>query len=109
MGIRMDQFVGLNPWASALVEGERVFAYTQETTRVYPDGRREVMPPKPIHESSVKKEDSGKIYLGMFQDKYPLSKYTAPDGKVYFGAVQDSSWSSGPMFFLALKDEITRF
>ena len=104
MGIRMDQFMGLNDWACSFVQGEKVFAYTEQVTRVYPDGREERMPDKLVYKSSVHSEPSGH-YTGMFDQEHGLTKYTFPDGKVYQEAVQADPWSSGPVFFLALKDE----
>jgi hypothetical protein len=52
----------------------------------------------------VLQENSGKSYTGMFDNKYWLSRYTLPTGEVYEEFVQASPWSSGPVFFLALKD-----
>jgi hypothetical protein len=42
-------------------------------------------------------------YHGMFDDEYPLSEHTLPDGTVYIEALQAEPWSSGPCFFIALK------
>ena len=105
MGIRCDQFMGLNEWASNFVKGEPVFVCTEEVTRVYPDGRRETLKPRPVFEPSVKMEESGELYSGMSEDEYPLHKYTFPDGRVYFEKLQAAPWSSGPVHFLALQDE----
>ena len=104
MGIRMDQFMGLNEWARKLVEGEEVFVYTERVTRVYPDGRKEALPDRPVKERSIRKEESGEHYRGMFDNEYPLFKYAFPDGRVLREKVQSSPWSSGPVFFLALQD-----
>lgn len=105
MGIRCDQFMGLNEWASNFVKGEPVLVCTEEVTRVYPDGRRETLEPRSVHESSVKIEESGEFYFGMFEDEYHLHKYTFPDGRVYFERLQAARWSSGSVHFLALQDE----
>lgn len=105
MGIRCDQFMGLNEWALNFVEGEPVFVCTEEVTRVYPDGRRETLEPRPVHESSVKVEESGEFYSGMFETEYHLHKYTFPDGRVFLERVQAAPRSSGPVHFLALQDE----
>ena len=102
---RLDQFMGLNEWASNFVKGEPVLVCVEEVTRVYPDGRRETLEPRPVHESSVKMEESGEFYSGMFGDEYPLHKHAFPDGRVYFERVQAEPQSSGPVFFLALQDE----
>lgn len=100
--MRCDQFMGLNPWARKLVEGESVLAYTEEIVRVYPDGRREPQEPRPVYVCTVKTEESGEYFTGMFEEDYPLHKYTFPDGSVYYEMVQADPWSSGPCFFLAL-------
>jgi hypothetical protein len=96
--------MGLNEWALNFVKGEPVLVCTEEGTRVYPDGRRETFA-RPVYEPSVKKEESGRSYVGMFEDEYPLYKYTFPDGQVYFEDLQAAPWSSGPVHFLALRDE----
>lgn len=101
MGIRCDQFMGLNEWASKFVKGEPVLVCTEEVTRVSPDGRRETLEPRPVYESSIKMEKSGEFYSGMFEDEYHLHKYTFPDGTVYFEKLQATPWSSGPVHFLA--------
>jgi hypothetical protein len=105
MGIRCDQLMGLNEWASDFIKGELVLVWVEEVTRVYPDGRREKIEPRPIYQSSIKKEESGEFYLGMFDNTYPLHKYTFPDGRIYFEVLQVERWSSGPVHFLALQDE----
>jgi len=73
---------------------------------VYPDGREEEMLPKEVLASVVQQVPSGKSFTGMFPDEvYPHYRYIFPDGKVYEDAVQASPWSSGPVIFLALRDE----
>jgi hypothetical protein len=103
MGMRMDQHFGLNPWASNFVLGEQI-PVTEKTTRIYPDGTKEEFV-KEVDISKVKKEPSGGLYVGMFEDEFPLYRYTFPDERTFFEAVQSDQWSSGPCFFLALKDE----
>lgn len=47
---------------------------------------------------------SGGTYSGY--DEYPLHIYLSPSGDtLYWEALQEVIWSSGPMMFLALKDE----
>lgn len=50
-------------------------------------------------------EPSMNFYQGMFDDEYPLHRYVFSDGRVLVEAVQAEPWSSGPCFFLALKDK----
>ena len=73
--MRCDQFAGLNEWA---------WNATQ-------------LP-------STYKVESGATFTGMFGCKYPLFCYTFEDGRVFTEHVQASPWSSGPVFFLSLKD-----
>ena len=106
MGIRMDQIHGLNPWAEDFVKGEQVFAYTERVVRVYPGDREdETQPDHDVYVSTIKMEESGEHYPGMFDNEYPLHKHTFPDGSVYFERVQQITLSSGPCIFLALQDE----
>lgn len=105
MGIRCDQHMGLTGAAEELVRGNKVLLYTEKRKRTYPDGRVEWTPSQNIYDSDVREEDSGMSYTGMFEQKYELSRYIFPDGRVLTEAVQANPWSSGPVFFLALKDE----
>lgn len=102
---RSDQVIGLNSRAEKLIEGEQVLQYIEHVTRVSPDGRKEELGPNEVYGSSVLCEESGDTFTGMFKNNYPLMKYTFPDGRILFEKVQAEPWSSGPMFFLALKDE----
>ena len=98
---------GLNAWARKFVAGKRILEYTLETTRVYPDGRREASPPQRIYRRSVQEEASGEIYYGDFfaeEGGYPLNRYIFPDGRVFVEAVQMAPGDGGPTFHLALKD-----
>ena len=52
-----------------------------------------------IHDGTM--EPSGKYY----HDRYGLSRYRLADGRVFEEDIQAEPWSSGPVFFLALKDE----
>ena len=109
--MRCDQHMGLNGWAETFVAGEQVLQYTEKGTRIYPDGKEEPFE-RPILGSNVKIEQNGG-YDGMFSymreddesHDYPLFKHIFPDGRIYYEEVQESPWSSGPVFFLALKDE----
>ena len=109
MGMRMNQHLGLNEWAEQFVAGEPILLYTERITRLYPDERVEGVPDQPIHGSTVRSEPSGESFTGMFEDEYPLRKFTFPDGRVFYERVQADPWSSGPVFFLALQDERGRW
>lgn len=101
MGIRMDQFKGLNPAAMKLIRDNEVLVYTEAITRIYPDGR--------IEQFLEERKETGKAkygsFSGMFDDEYPLMEYFMKDGSKVREAIQAQPWSSGPVFFLALQDE----
>ena len=59
----------------------------------------------PRLEPCVRREPSGKGDYGAF-DPSPLMKYTLRNGRVLYELVQAEPWSSGPVTFLALADEI---
>lgn len=103
MGIRCDQLIGLNDWASDFVR-KPTRKYTDYVRRVYEDGMVNDLEVGG-EECLVKRELSGQRMLGMFDESYPLNKYTFPSGRVVFEFEQASPWSSGPVMFLALKDE----
>ena len=105
MGTRSDQYIGLNAWAANFVQGEPVLLYTEETTRNYPDGHTEQVDPRPVYGSSIEKEECGYIEGAWNDHVASLLKYTFPNGKTYQEAVQAEPWSSGPCYFVALKDE----
>lgn len=107
MGDRMDWHHGLSERARALVAGCGKPHYsrkTQPTKVVLPDGNEAVIR-VPVLESCVRVEPSGEHYTGMFDDEYPLHKYTLRNGTVYCERVQVADWDSGPNFFIALVDE----
>jgi hypothetical protein len=96
-------FAGLNKWARMVTEDKPVLVYVVEETRVYPDGRRTIEP-RPVYESSVKKEETGDFYsLGGEHYAYPLYKYVFRDGRVYYEEIQRSLETC--CIALALKDE----
>lgn len=104
MGMRTDQYIGLTEAACLLVRGERVIEYHSTETREFPDGKRVIVGPVPIYGSTVKRGRMGKID-GAFGNEFPLYAYTFPDGRVLTEYVQAEPWSSGPCYFVALKDE----
>ena len=105
MGIRETQVWGLNEWADQFLTSETVFSYTERSVRIYPDGREAAQPDRPVYKPAVEVVESGEHFEGMFGERYPLHKYTLPDGRVYYERVQAEPWSSGPCIFLAIQDE----
>ena len=106
--MRCDQHVGLNAPAQALLTGcgKKHFSNRYETVQaVLVESGESVEVLVPVMEPCVRREPSGRSFYGMFEDEYRLNKYTLRDGRVYYEEVQADPWSSGPVFFLALKDE----
>ncbi|MFA5025409.1 MAG: hypothetical protein WC503_02810 [Candidatus Shapirobacteria bacterium] len=102
--MRCDQFYGLNDWARSFLSSitkkcvEHVYRY-------YEDGTEEILPTRELEICQIKSEYSGKNVFGMYDNEYPLFKYTFPDGRVYKEYEQIIIHSSGPMIFTALKNE----
>lgn len=106
--MRTDQFMGLNDWARELLKGcgKTHFTGRYETRDVVAvEGEEESKIEAPVFEPCVLQEKSGLSYCGMFDNEYALSRYILRDGRVYYEYVQAEPWDSGPMFFVALRDE----
>lgn len=120
-----DRSMGLNVWAKKIVECDKVFLYTEETTRIYPDGHKEVVPPRSIYLPYNKESygiggdydsldyssyESGSEDRNYSEDVGSLNEYTFSDGRVFFERVQavhskKTGWlSSDEFYFLALKE-----
>jgi hypothetical protein len=99
--MRCDQYVGLNKWASDKVSRQQTVR--EVGARILPNGRavpfdRQVVVPV------AKVEVIGKI-TGAWKDVVAnLHRYTLPDGRVYEEFIQAEPWSSGPCYFIALKN-----
>jgi len=93
--------MGLTPAADELITAKETAV--EKGTRTFSDGRTEPFE-RTITVDLVKKETCG-TYLGMFDTEFGLYRYTLPNGKWYEEYVQAAPWSSGPLFYLALKDE----
>ena len=102
MGIRMAQPQGLNPWATKLVEGQLILLYSEHGVRTYPNGKTEEFN-KDIRGSNVASEQYDHYYGMGDEDVYPLMRYTVPDLGIVEECIHFTVWSSGPMIFLALK------
>jgi len=100
--MRCDQFMGLNSWASKLVNQTKTVKEVGE--RIADDGAIEPFS-RVVQIPVVKTEECGASFFGMFDEEYSLVKHILPDGRVFSEYVQAEPWSSGPCFFLALKDE----
>jgi len=97
--MRCDQYIGLNERGQKLVEGNLVVVQ-RKTIDTYPDGNvKEFEEVVEISDITIEATDNLAEGFGRF----PLHKYTLVDGTEYTEFVQVEPWSSGPMFFIALK------
>ena len=104
MGIRMDQWIGLNPRSEKIIVGQPVLLYTDLVRRTHKDGRVELFKPKKTYGTDTKTERIATI-AGAFDDVAGhLFRHTLADGTIYEEYLQANPWSSGPMYFVALKD-----
>lgn len=101
--MRTDQYIGLNPWARTFVEGQQEFLYTEEVTRTFPSGEVLVIAPRKVMGTNVVLSQYDEIE-GAFGNTFPLFSYKFSDGREYFEYVQAQPWSSGPCYYLALRD-----
>ena len=97
---RQTSIMGLNDWATKLVS--QTETVKEVGSRFWKGGKHEEF------EREVKilltiQEINGE-FEGMFGEKYPLKKYTLPNGLILQEYVQAGPWSSGPIIFLALKE-----
>lgn len=99
--MRMDQYRGLNTWArKTVLKKEKVRQYG---VMVFGDGRR-----KPFQRwASVpvaRIRVIGKIEGAWNPHVADLHRYQLPDGRVLEEFIQETPWSGGPVYHIALKD-----
>jgi len=100
--MRCDQYIGLNKWASEKVS--RQMTVREIGARLLPGGKA-VPFDRSISVPVAKIEVIGKI-AGAWNDHVAnLHRYTLPDGRVYVEYIQADPWSSGPCYFIALKNQ----
>ncbi len=105
---RSDTFVGLSPAALKIVEGcgqkhrtgnEEVVAAVIGSDCRYTIGVR-----IPGLEPCVKVEEGLYTASGMYNNEYPLSKYTLRDGTFLIEIQQQCIWDGGPTIYTCLTD-----
>ena len=96
MGMRCDQFIGLNGWAKKFLDDNAV----KDHVEVFVNSVRE-------SESYKQRTVPGKYTLcGLFDDEQnPLNGYLLEDGSTVFEKVYMAPWSSGPVIFTSLEAE----
>ena len=108
MGIRCDQPMGLSDGAHKLLNSApEVLKYVETVIREYPAPSLRKEETTRDVKSRYEVEDTDEGYYGMFGDVYKFRRYILTDGRRYVEYMQADPWSSGPCFFLALKDEST--
>ena len=95
--------MGLNEWARKFVEGEEIHLFTDVVHRTFPGGETVVVGPTDIKGRNVTVLPHDTLE-GAFGNDFPLWHYKFDDGREYFEYVQAEPWSSGPCFFIALRD-----
>lgn len=130
MRCNCNRFIGLNKWARDFVRGEAVLVYIEQVTRNYPSGapvamvdkagveklmsdyalhpfygQRKTLPPRPVFDFVVDREESGEFYVGTDGERCPLYVYIFPSGKKYFEKAQRNPASPEKVCFLALQDK----
>ena len=99
--MRMDQYVGLNKWATRRVAGSQTGR--EVGARILPGGRVEPFD-REVYVPIARIEVIGRIKGAWDDHVADLHRYTLPTGRVYEEFVQATPWSSGPCYFIALKD-----
>lgn len=100
--MRCDQFIGLNPWATRFV-GKKQSVH-EIGVRIMPNGKRKRFN-RWFRQPIARRTKIGHV-KGAFNDiACVLNRYVFPDGRIYDEFVQAAPWSSGPCYFLALKDK----
>ena len=89
MGPKSRRIFALNPWAKNFVSSRKVLLYTEEFALIYPSGKRQVIYSQEVFGTPIKREERARSVKDQAQRVRKLCKYTFPDGRVYFEAVQD--------------------
>jgi hypothetical protein len=99
--MRMDQYIGLNPWATRKVN--RKIKVHEVGTRSFPGGKVRSFD-RWVRMPLARREVIGTIE-GAYKDVAAnLHRYTLPHGEVYEEFVQATPWSGGPCYHIALRD-----
>jgi hypothetical protein len=99
--MRCDQYVGLNEWASEKVS--RQVMVREVGARILPNGK--ALPfDRTIKVPVAKVEVIGTITGAWTDHVANLHRYSLPDGRVYEEFIQADPWSSGPCYYIALKN-----
>ena len=100
--MRCDQYIGLNEWASTRVF--RTHKVHEIGVRILPSGKVRKFD-RWIRVPVARTQVIGRIEGAWNDNVANLNRYTLPDGTVYEEFIQATPWSSGPCYFIALKDK----
>lgn len=102
--MRSDQYIGLNAWAYNRVNATRAVTRTGKKFDAA-TGKFLGSFTETVKEPVLKREVIGQIW-GAWTDKVAdLHRYHLGHGRYFDEYVQAAPWSSGPCFFVALKNE----
>jgi len=94
--MRMTQFVGLRPEATEFLDKNAEQQIAETCPHCHQPTRH-----KPSREVYTKTD-------GMFGEEIPLHEYALRNGETWREIVQAEPWSSGPVIFLCLEDEMKK-
>lgn len=100
--MRETQLMGLSVHAQEIIKAEEVKIGTRVIEEIYDDGSDDRFT-EPITRDNPCQTHYDDLE-GMFEELFPLWRYTFDDGTILEEYVQAQPWSSGPCFFIALKD-----
>jgi len=100
--MRCDQYIGLNEWATEKVLARH--AVREVGVRILPSGEEQPFD-REVDALVASVEQVGSIEGAWMDVVAPLNRYTLPTGEVFEEFVQAVPWSSGPCYFIALRDE----
>lgn len=102
----IQDFVGgLTQIALKMLQEEKKFVYTEEISRIYPNGARELMEERRVYEPVVTVGRCEEQYEDQAGKLHTLHSYSFPDGRVYTEVVQFERMLPDPVLFLALQDK----
>lgn len=100
--MRMDQYIGLNDWAKQTVQATQ--AVREVGARILPGGKVESFD-RQVRVPVAEIEVIGKIEGAWNDHVADLHRYKMPNGSVFEEYVQETPWSGGPCYFIALKNK----
>ena len=102
--MRCDQYIGLNERAEKLLQLDKTQPVKITTIKEFPNGN--IVSETHIEQQTITVREKYSTFLQAFnEDPEILYKHTLENGDVYYEFLQCEPWSSGPCYFIALKDK----